>query len=211
MRVSWIPWGVACLAALGCGGPSSPDTSRSGLDASVDDAADTLDGTAIGPDATTGDDATAGADAPGMSPDAATDGSLAPQHAWDWTGIIGTGQSLSVGAEAPTASLTKQPFHNLKLSLGAASVTVPPYNPDDPALSVVLMVGAGLLIRTLWGLLHENPGFNPSQVVVATLRLSTNPESCRLWRNAAMRSPPICAGSSACIRSDEHYYFASFA
>jgi hypothetical protein len=30
-----------------------------------------------------------------------------------------------------------QPFHNLKLSLGTASVTVPPYNPNDPALSTI--------------------------------------------------------------------------
>jgi predicted permease len=42
---------------------------------------------------------------------------------------------------------------------------------SELALSVVLLVGAGLLIRTLWGLLHLDPGFNPSQVVVATLRL----------------------------------------
>lgn len=43
---------------------------------------------------------------------------------------------------------------------------------SELAIAVVLIVGAALLIRTLWGLLHENPGFNPSQVVVATLRLS---------------------------------------
>ena len=139
MRVNWIPWGVACLAALGCGGGSSPDTSRSGVDASARDAANALDG-ATGPGATAGDDATADADALEISRDAATDGPLAQQHAWAWTGIIGTGQSLSVGAEAPTVSLTTQPFHNLKLSLGAASVTVPPYDPEDPALSVVPLV-----------------------------------------------------------------------
>jgi predicted permease len=43
---------------------------------------------------------------------------------------------------------------------------------SELALSVVLLIGACLLIRTLLGLLHENPGFNPSQVVVATLRLA---------------------------------------
>jgi hypothetical protein len=35
---------------------------------------------------------------------------------WDWTGIIGTGQSLSVGARALPVVSTNQPFHNLKLS-----------------------------------------------------------------------------------------------
>ncbi|HLJ47531.1 MAG TPA: ABC transporter permease [Bryobacteraceae bacterium] len=39
------------------------------------------------------------------------------------------------------------------------------------ALAVVLMVGAGLLVRTLRTLLQENPGFNPSQVVAANVNL----------------------------------------
>ena len=64
----------------------------------------------------------------------------APTRAWDWNGIVGTGQSLSVGAQASTVTLKAQPFKNLKLSLGAASVTVPPYNSNDPALSVVPLV-----------------------------------------------------------------------
>jgi putative ABC transport system permease protein len=38
---------------------------------------------------------------------------------------------------------------------------------SELALSVVLMVCAGLLLRTLWGLLQENPGFNPRRVVTA--------------------------------------------
>src|SRR5262249_14994495 len=37
-------------------------------------------------------------------------------------------------------NLTAQPFHNLKLSLGTARVNVPPYDPSDPALSVVPLV-----------------------------------------------------------------------
>lgn len=39
------------------------------------------------------------------------------------------------------------------------------------ALAVVLMVGAGLLLRTFLGLLQENPGFNPSRVVTASIYL----------------------------------------
>ena len=42
---------------------------------------------------------------------------------------------------------------------------------SELALAVVLMVGAGLLLRTLWGLIQENPGFNPSRVVTASFYL----------------------------------------
>jgi hypothetical protein len=59
---------------------------------------------------------------------------------WRWNGVIGTGQSLAVGSGAGADILTTQPFHNLKLSLGASSVTVPPYDADSPALSVAALV-----------------------------------------------------------------------
>ena len=42
---------------------------------------------------------------------------------------------------------------------------------SELALAVILMVGAGLLLRTLWDLLQENPGFNPTQVVTANIQL----------------------------------------
>ena len=42
---------------------------------------------------------------------------------------------------------------------------------SEMAFAVILMVGAGLLLRTLRDLLHENPGFNPTQVVAANLQL----------------------------------------
>src|SRR5580700_4298450 len=42
---------------------------------------------------------------------------------------------------------------------------------SELALAVVLMVGAGLLLRTFWGLLQENPGFDPSRVVTASVYL----------------------------------------
>src|ERR1700689_760744 len=38
---------------------------------------------------------------------------------------------------------------------------------SELAFAVILMVGAGLLVRTLRDLLRENPGFNPTQVVTA--------------------------------------------
>lgn len=42
---------------------------------------------------------------------------------------------------------------------------------SELAFAVVLMVGAGLLLRTLRELLQENPGFNPTQVVAANVWL----------------------------------------
>src|SRR6478609_5560214 len=40
---------------------------------------------------------------------------------------------------------------------------------SETALAVMLMVGAGLLLRTFWGLLQEDPGFNPSRIVAANV------------------------------------------
>jgi predicted permease len=45
--------------------------------------------------------------------------------------------------------------------------------------AVVLMVGAGLLLRTLRGLLQENPGFNPTHVVAANTWLG-NPNDPKM-------------------------------
>jgi putative ABC transport system permease protein len=42
---------------------------------------------------------------------------------------------------------------------------------SELAFAVVLMVGAGLLLRTLGGLLRENPGFNPTRVITANIWL----------------------------------------
>jgi predicted permease len=42
---------------------------------------------------------------------------------------------------------------------------------SELAFAVILMVGAGLLLRTLRDLLQENPGFNPAQVATTTIWL----------------------------------------
>jgi predicted permease len=42
---------------------------------------------------------------------------------------------------------------------------------SELGLAVVLLIGAGLLLRTLTQLLRENPGFNPTQVVAANVNL----------------------------------------
>lgn len=62
-----------------------------------------------------------------------------PVAPWDWNGIIGTGQSLSVGT-MPIVS-TSQPYHNLMLSLGpAGNAAVPPWDPELTTLSMVPLV-----------------------------------------------------------------------
>jgi putative ABC transport system permease protein len=48
---------------------------------------------------------------------------------------------------------------------------------SELAFAVILMVGAGLLLRTLRDLLQENPGFNPTQVVTANIQLPNPNES----------------------------------
>ncbi|HWZ43788.1 MAG TPA: ABC transporter permease [Candidatus Saccharimonadales bacterium] len=54
---------------------------------------------------------------------------------------------------------------------------------SESALAVVLMVGAGLLLRTFWGLLQENPGFNPSRIVASNIYLPhpNNPDLDRYF------------------------------
>src|SRR5690349_22626865 len=48
---------------------------------------------------------------------------------------------------------------------------------SEVAFALILMVGAGLLLRTLRHLLQENPGFNPTQVVTANIQLPNPNES----------------------------------
>jgi putative ABC transport system permease protein len=61
---------------------------------------------------------------------------------------------------------------------------------SESALAVVLMVGAGLLLRTFWGLLQENPGFNPSRIVDANLYLPVpnNPDMDRYAKPEILNS-----------------------
>ena len=56
---------------------------------------------------------------------------------WDWSGIIGTGQSLSVGARALHILSTTQPYNNLKLSTGDLAW---PVDPSAPSLKMVPLV-----------------------------------------------------------------------
>ena len=54
---------------------------------------------------------------------------------WDWAGVIGTGQSLAVGAEGLPALTTTQPYNNLKISL--ESEAIPPLNPNNSKFKMV--------------------------------------------------------------------------
>jgi hypothetical protein len=104
------------VVAAGCSNSSSPNSPTA-------DASAPGDGSV--PEA--GSDATSDATAD------ATDGQAAPQ--WDWVGVVGSGQSLSVGAQGTPILATTQPFHNLRLLLGTA--TTWPFDPMDPSFSMV--------------------------------------------------------------------------
>jgi hypothetical protein len=56
---------------------------------------------------------------------------------WDWSGVIGTGQSLAVGEQGRPVISTNQPYGNLKLSTGQLSW---PIDPNDTNLSMVPLV-----------------------------------------------------------------------
>ncbi|WP_437585477.1 dockerin [Sorangium sp. So ce1000] len=99
-------------------------------------------GGAGGQDATTSASGTGGSDegggAAGTGGAGEGGGGAPPVPLWDWSGIVGTGQSLSVGAEGTPPRTTTQRFHNLKLSLGNASV--PPFDAANGALTLVPLV-----------------------------------------------------------------------
>ena len=60
-----------------------------------------------------------------------------PKADWDWTGVIGTGQSLGVGGMGFPIKSKDQPFGNLKLASGDLKW---PVDPMDPNLSLVPLV-----------------------------------------------------------------------
>jgi hypothetical protein len=95
------------------------------------------------PSSSSGLDGAAGgtSDAAGGAPtDAATDAisEAGSQGLWDWVGVVGTGQSLSVGAQGTPLLATTQPYHNLKLSLGTGAAW--PLDPMSSTLSMVPLV-----------------------------------------------------------------------
>lgn len=59
---------------------------------------------------------------------------------WDWTGIIGTGQSLSIGARSKGVT-TNQPYGNLKLSTGHLPWPVDPNATDIALVPLIEPIG----------------------------------------------------------------------
>jgi hypothetical protein len=109
--------GCVLLSAPACESSSSP--SGAGGTSALGGAAGAG---AAGGDAAAG----SGATTAGASGDGGAGGSPALDIAWDWAGVIGTGQSLAVGdpgsargTPPATVRATTQPFANLKLSTGA--------------------------------------------------------------------------------------------
>ncbi|MEM9460057.1 MAG: dockerin [Myxococcota bacterium] len=100
--------------------------------------------TSGGPASTDGADGTDDSGPAGTSEGSATQGESSSstgielEFPWDWAGVIGTGQSLSVGALGNPVATTEQPYGNLQLSLGGA--TGWPLDPLDPTWSMVPLV-----------------------------------------------------------------------
>ncbi|HEY2408427.1 MAG TPA: dockerin [Polyangiaceae bacterium] len=67
--------------------------------------------------------------------DAGTGGAVSPT--WDWSGVVGTGQSLAVGQYGTPVKATTQPYNNLKLSTGTA---LWPLDPTDPTFTMVPLI-----------------------------------------------------------------------
>jgi hypothetical protein len=55
--------------------------------------------------------------------------------AWDWTGLVGTGQSLSVGDHGAPVIAMQQPYGNLKLGFGGTTIA-PPFDPTIASLEL---------------------------------------------------------------------------
>ena len=71
---------------------------------------------------------------------------------------------------------------------------------SELAFAVILMVGAGLLLRTLRDLLQQNPGFNPTQVVTANtwLGVPNDPKTDPYLGIPTSKGPPLivsCCGA----------------
>lgn len=77
-------------------------------------------------------------DADAGSGDAGDEGIAKPRFLWDWTGIVGTGQSLSQGGMGTPIQSTEQPYNNLKFEIG--ELEDPPWDANDEALEMVPLV-----------------------------------------------------------------------
>jgi hypothetical protein len=79
--------------------------------------------------------------------------------AWNWAGVVGTGQSLAVGQNGTPVASTTQPYGNLKLSTGSLAW------PIDPTNSVLKMVP---LIEPVGRLASNYPSSWPTNIAGET-------------------------------------------
>jgi putative ABC transport system permease protein len=84
--------------------------------------------------------------------------------------------NLKEGSRGSTAA---QAQHRFRTALVASEV----------ALSLILMAGAGLLLRSFWNLLDVNPGFNPKNMLVASFWMpAPNDPTTAPYRTPAARA-----------------------
>jgi lysophospholipase L1-like esterase len=90
----------------------------------------------------------------GLDAGGSVDGGWQEGAAWDWVGIVGTGQSLAVGDHGNPVKSTTQPYGNLKLATGTLAW---PVDANDAKLTLVpLTEPVGRLARTYPSAWPEN-------------------------------------------------------
>ena len=126
-----------CLLSLGVFACSDEETST-GTGGSAGSASNAGSAGSAGAAGNAGSSGSGGSAGTAASDPLPTEGT--PTVSWNYTGIIGTGQSLSVGAQAGsiTPAATTQRYSNLKLSLGG--LTVPPFDEAASASTQLSLV-----------------------------------------------------------------------
>jgi lysophospholipase L1-like esterase len=121
--------GLGTPVSMSCGGSREPIVRKSSSHGGV------AGGSAVAGNKSCSDDGGSAGDL-SMAYSGTTGELIEITPAWDWNGVIGTGQSLAVGTDPITS--TTQPYNNLMLSIG--NVAVPPWDPAVAGLSMVPLI-----------------------------------------------------------------------